>query len=402
MGSLLVGIIFPTLLIALSAPCIAGASVEVNRTIDDQKGDSVTGVAPLFLPTGVWNVGQICTSCIISAGHPIDPAQVFDGTWHDTTYDCEGDAGRVVQANFTGHAIYVYNIVLHAPVPHVSNLTNLEFYIDDEHVGSFVHFANASQQTTLPPVSYQMLVYSNNSLEEGEHALEIRTANDTGSLVLFDYLVYTTFENDPPPSSPCSSSSSQTQPTRSPSSKASPALRSQHTANTGTIVGGVIGAIVSTACLLYALYRCRARQRKDAPARIVSQSVRLQVEDVLGYPSISQLQLDRGLFAARTKHPSAMPQDPLRSDATGPPSEWASSAALTERLTLLTQHMRTLQTQVTELRFARKGKEDGLHEAPYTAETEASMSSMLAALQEEVADLRAALGLHGRPPSYEG
>ncbi|KAI0659553.1 hypothetical protein C8Q70DRAFT_1053906 [Cubamyces menziesii] len=165
----------------------------MNRTIDDQYGDSVTGALPLFFPTtGVWNIGQTCTGCAIHAGNPIDPAHVFDGTWHDTS---GGGPDRIVQVSFTGHAVYVYHIVLNILVAGASTVTtNLSFYIDSNYVGNYTHIPTS--RSSASPVSYQMLVYSNNSMVQGEHTLEIVSLGSSKALVLFDYITYTTSEDN--------------------------------------------------------------------------------------------------------------------------------------------------------------------------------------------------------------
>ena len=192
------------LVLALLATCISGANADVNRTIDDQKGDSVTGVVPLFLPAGTWNIGQNCTTCTIESGHPIDPGQVFDGTWHDLTHFGNGDSG-VVQVSFTGHAVYVYNLIMNILVPGAYTTTNLTFLIDSDYVGSYMHIPTSNDST--PKVFYQTLVYSNDTLEQGEHTLQMVASGSTTSLILFDYVMYTTVEGDEPQAAQPSGSS---------------------------------------------------------------------------------------------------------------------------------------------------------------------------------------------------
>ncbi|KAI0334238.1 hypothetical protein GY45DRAFT_1318718 [Cubamyces sp. BRFM 1775] len=184
-------------LLSFIASVSFAASASVNRTIDDQKGDSVTGATPLYLPeTGIWNIGQTCSICVIRAGgDPIDTGEVFDGTWHDAVhYGTPGDPDLVIQASFTGHAVYVYHIVLNAAIPGVPiTATNLAFYIDNEYVGAYTHKPGNG---TTPPVLYQVPVYSNDSLVQGEHLIQIITSGKTPAVVLFDYIAYTTEEDD--------------------------------------------------------------------------------------------------------------------------------------------------------------------------------------------------------------
>jgi hypothetical protein len=59
-----------------------GAQAEaVNRTIDDQTGDSVTGLKPRYQPFDKWSYGPDCKTCLIKP----DPGMTFNGSWHDTT-----------------------------------------------------------------------------------------------------------------------------------------------------------------------------------------------------------------------------------------------------------------------------------------------------------------------------
>lgn len=57
-------------------------SVLVNRTIDDQLGDKVTGLMPSYTPTDGWTQGNGCGSCFVT----LDASQTVDNTWHDETY----------------------------------------------------------------------------------------------------------------------------------------------------------------------------------------------------------------------------------------------------------------------------------------------------------------------------
>lgn len=54
----------------------------VNVTIDDNFGDPRTGTQIIYLPPGTWNNGTKCSGCT----HP-DPSQLYNGTWHDSTFD---------------------------------------------------------------------------------------------------------------------------------------------------------------------------------------------------------------------------------------------------------------------------------------------------------------------------
>jgi hypothetical protein len=79
------------LLLLLAKDVTAGPS---NRTIDDQDGDEVTGVKPVF--TAGWHTGQNCTVCRAT----LDPSQTFENTWLDTTVDADGVEN--ITLSFTG------------------------------------------------------------------------------------------------------------------------------------------------------------------------------------------------------------------------------------------------------------------------------------------------------------
>ncbi|KAI0659156.1 hypothetical protein C8Q70DRAFT_1054437 [Cubamyces menziesii] len=117
---------------------------------------------------------------------------------------------HLILTTIIGHAVYVYHIVLTAPISGVTTTTNLTFYIDNHLVGAYAH---STAQGSVPPVLYKVPVYSNDSLAQGEHTLQIITSGDSPAAVLFDYIEYTTEEDDPPSSTAASSQASGSSPT---------------------------------------------------------------------------------------------------------------------------------------------------------------------------------------------
>lgn len=57
-------------------------AVLVNRTIDDQFGDPITGIMPVYSPEANWQQGATCGGCWAQPSKYM----TFDGTWHDSTY----------------------------------------------------------------------------------------------------------------------------------------------------------------------------------------------------------------------------------------------------------------------------------------------------------------------------
>ncbi|KAH9854312.1 hypothetical protein C2E23DRAFT_726322, partial [Lenzites betulinus] len=157
----------------------------VNRTIDDQLGDSVTGKQPVYSPAdGVWSQGTQCPRCNIKPGL-VDVEQAFDHTWHDALYR-PGNPDVVMTATFSGSAVYVFNLIGNA-VHLTTTFTNLSFTLDGVAVHNYVHSPDPSG----PQILYGVPVYSNASLPDGPHTLEIRTTGKAMAVVLFDYIVYT-------------------------------------------------------------------------------------------------------------------------------------------------------------------------------------------------------------------
>ncbi|KAI0325589.1 hypothetical protein GY45DRAFT_1374616 [Cubamyces sp. BRFM 1775] len=464
MGALAI-VVFRILFSVLLAAYISGANVDVNRTIDDQKGDSVTGVPPLFLPTDLWNIGQTCTSCSIRAGHPIDPGQVFDGTWHDATHYGSNDSDRSVQVSFIGHAVYVYHIVVNILVPNTYTTTDLTFYIDSEYVGDYTH--DPTSNTSTPSVFYHQLVYSNDSLAQGEHTFQIIASGNSISLILFDYIIYTTFEGHSQPLSlsPSTSTSSRepvrsalnpsshlsassflssslteslstvptkafttstTLPNSSVSTNVSPTLppESAHTA-TGAVVGGAVAGVVVVmiaASLLWTFYfRRRTLHRPIEWTRTASRSRSKVIKDgnVRGRRRAAVPSLN--LFTYRGQDTGALAMPSNKTISHGITRRARDSYALspakspseemfmtnTERLTLLTQQMRTFQAQLDDLRYARTEMVNSEYDSSHPSAAEESLSKILVALREEMSALRSAIDQrsteydsHGRPPSY--
>ena len=73
------------------------AAALVNRTIDDQFGDSVTGLLPVYSPAkGVWD-NQTCIGCAIKA----DVTRAFMGTYSAATYN-PGLTSMGISMQFSG------------------------------------------------------------------------------------------------------------------------------------------------------------------------------------------------------------------------------------------------------------------------------------------------------------
>ena len=152
----------------------------VNRTIDDNDG------AVTYFPTPRWSQGASCSDCTIRP----DSSRARDGTWHIATYDAPNGAFPFIEIQFTGTAIYVYNILSDRVAGEVTN-TYLTFFWDGKHdSGSdFVWDSGDSRS-----FRYDQIVYYIEGLENGAHTLRIQPRDSRSSLIMFDYALVTTDE----------------------------------------------------------------------------------------------------------------------------------------------------------------------------------------------------------------
>ncbi|PIL31270.1 hypothetical protein GSI_05968 [Ganoderma sinense ZZ0214-1] len=230
-------------------------ATRTNRTIDDEKGDSVSGLLPEFSPPGAWHQGSTCgTACLVH----LDPSQTLDGTWHDATYEPNDPEPRSITMRFNGTAVYVYNVLANT-VAYADTGTNITFALDGSPVG---HYRHIPRNTTL--FDYNVPVYSNGTLQNTEHQLVIQAAGamQSPSLILFDYVVYT-FDDTP-------TATATTKNAKQAASK-TPVATTQSSPSTAAIVGAVVGGVVALLILVgIFVFICIRRRRRR-------QSVHIQV-----------------------------------------------------------------------------------------------------------------------------
>ncbi|PSS37172.1 hypothetical protein PHLCEN_2v1045 [Hermanssonia centrifuga] len=161
----------------------------VNITVDDTNPDPLTGAIFEYSPSG-WNIGPTCHKCVARPNQQ----DAYDGTWHDAT---SRDSPQTASLEFNGSA------------------ADILFLIDGQVLGSFVYTPPGDPGA----YSYNILLYGNDSIPEGQHTLTVQNGEVNGpdSLILLDYMVYTRSEDDPTswpanlqPSSSITSLSSQT------------------------------------------------------------------------------------------------------------------------------------------------------------------------------------------------
>lgn len=176
-----------------------GSAVLVNHTIDDQFGDPVNGIMPVYFPADQWSQGATCVGCTV---RPL-ASKAFDGTWHDTTYvvtdgkirsitiSFKGASGQLLQHcqphtyNFVGSAIYAFFIT--APyIPGANAETHLNISLDGQFAGTYNYVPGETD-----PYQYNVSVYSNPNIPMGLHTLLMSTGGSTPAILEFDYAVYT-------------------------------------------------------------------------------------------------------------------------------------------------------------------------------------------------------------------
>ncbi|TBU58177.1 hypothetical protein BD310DRAFT_906747 [Dichomitus squalens] len=346
------------------------AVVSFNFTVDDTFGNNAHTVIPAYLPNnGTWHVGsptEQCNGCIVQPSE-LDISQIMNQTWHHATF-FDG-APIQMEVTFPGTAVYVYNILPNTLPGGVSSHTNLLFSIDGETVGQFSHVSDSSAKFL-----YNQLVYWNASLSKTTHTLVMRA--DVGSLVIFDYMIYTMVDSLGSSASPNSSAATGIGASHSPS----------HVV-IGAIIGPVIGVVVIIllAAVLEIFILRRKRRRLDRPA---SDS----------FSPIDAITPSKNTSFGRPvtllpRSPNAATQLPLPVTS----SQLSQRSFEAQREAELTRRLYTLQREMRSLSYQENISED---------ESRLS-SSAVQALQEEIAALRGVLSSmamrveHHPPPISE-
>ncbi|KAI0756230.1 hypothetical protein C8Q80DRAFT_1127378 [Daedaleopsis nitida] len=174
------------------------ASAAVTYTVDD--GDSSIS----YFPSGAWSQAPACNGC---SAQP-DTSRANGGTWHQATYGESHSEVPYIEVQFTGTAIYVYNI-LAGPASGSLAGTHLQFTWDGQYDrGSDFNWDAEDSRS----VEYGQMVYYIEGLEHGAHTLRIQPDTSRGSTILFDYIRVTS-DSAPPATAPSPSSTMSTSPT---------------------------------------------------------------------------------------------------------------------------------------------------------------------------------------------
>ncbi|KAF9469398.1 hypothetical protein BDZ94DRAFT_378833 [Collybia nuda] len=256
------GLIFLALLFIFLGASIA---IELNRTIDDTLGDSITGTNPNYFPaSGVWE-NAACKDCVLQP----DGILAFKGTWAAATYDPTLNSMSIELA-FKGTAIYIFFILADIVEQGLQTETACNFTLDGQPAGFFSHTPAPNNEFL-----YNSLVFSQRDLPNIDHQFRISTSGLNRRVwVNFDYAIYTVDDAPPPPPSTSSSSKSSTLsvqssvvPVARPSQPSISPLPtdSESPFRVAAILGGIIGGFVFffSILLLFLFYRRRRQQNAE-------------------------------------------------------------------------------------------------------------------------------------------
>ncbi|EKM60262.1 uncharacterized protein PHACADRAFT_203507 [Phanerochaete carnosa HHB-10118-sp] len=252
------------ILLTLLIAAFVTNAVLINVTVDDAGTDRLTGLGFSYSPLSDWNFGPNCTECVAQ----LNRSQLHMGSWHDATYDGSNGPRTELQSatlGFNGSAIYVYGVIVTSPLIPFGDTssTHLGFFIDDQLVGTFNN-TPAGNGSNPAAFKYNVTLYSNRSLPHGPHTFVLQNGLDGGpaSIVLFDYLVYSTEQEDATvTTSAAAASLSMTSPTiPPPTSTERPASSSSALVK---VLPATLGAIALIILLVLALLWRRRRRRRN-------------------------------------------------------------------------------------------------------------------------------------------
>ncbi|KAM6500172.1 hypothetical protein JOM56_003186 [Amanita muscaria] len=236
-------------------------AVLVNRTIDSNFGDPVTGSMPTYQsPFELIWMDQTCSA--EQCGVQPDVAKAFDGTWV-TTNDLAPDRDVSVTLQFTGVAVWVFFILSNFSGNNFSDPgyrgTHVNITLDGQYAGNFSR--NTDNRTDM---IYNATIFSTSGLANTYHELVIGTSDyPHWNCLTFDWAIYTVDSPEASASQNTSSSTSVVFPSTTSSSSMgtmasttpSPSPQSSSSKIGVIIVGSTLGGLVVTTLILVFLVR---------------------------------------------------------------------------------------------------------------------------------------------------
>lgn len=268
-------------LVSFLAWLALASALQINYTIDDTLGDQRTGSLPRYMGSSgnPW-VAAIASKGCLDCGAQPDGTLAYNGTWHDRT-TFSNDPPASISIDFSGSKIYIFCILANN-VGLTWQDTRLSFYLDGgaKPVADFLHTPDMAVASFL----YNQLVFESDSLTDGNHNLLVNNyaSDGNGSLILFDYAIYTTEADQDPPTDAAPSSTSRSSifnsSTRSGNSvptasqeQAPPAnstISNASSLNVGAVVGGALGGAVMFLLLLVAGWFLARRKKRPSAATL--------------------------------------------------------------------------------------------------------------------------------------
>ncbi|KLO13089.1 hypothetical protein SCHPADRAFT_382577 [Schizopora paradoxa] len=163
-----------------------------NFSVDDSSPDPRSGAQIQYgvadqIDSGTgWTLGEKCSAC---SAQP-DPAQAFDGTWHDASSPADQGKIPIASFNFTGIAVNVIGIIVSSTSETTGpmNNTRISFQIDDKHVDDYFHTATVGSDS----YSYNVTFFAKSDLPNRLHNIVMSCGDGTkNSLCLLDKIIYT-------------------------------------------------------------------------------------------------------------------------------------------------------------------------------------------------------------------
>ncbi|KIY49193.1 hypothetical protein FISHEDRAFT_72541 [Fistulina hepatica ATCC 64428] len=257
--------------------CLASLLVHATRIVNTTVDDASSRFTYLPSNSGGWALGTNCTGC---SAHP-DTADLYNGTWHDSTFDATSEDGEIGDPNipknatvtFSGFAIYVY-VALALTTSDPTGNSVMTFYIDDVQRGTFYKAAPGENG-----YEYHVCVFSYDSLSSGDHTLLIQNGlvNGNKSLMLLDYIIYS--QDNTTTSTAVASSSTASSTNNSSRSNSNSSL-------IGALVGGIIGGCSVIAATFFIVYFCFIRKKHAKPVEPLDSQPELNPFLVEPYPNL--------------------------------------------------------------------------------------------------------------------
>jgi len=115
----------------------------VNRTIDDQLGDQITGTQVEYSPASFWSPNGVpAVQPSVGELKVYQPPNLcFDGTWQLGQSQISGGSNGTISFNFNGTAVYVFSVA-----PPQSPNSTITFTIDGKPAESLAYSISSSLQ----------------------------------------------------------------------------------------------------------------------------------------------------------------------------------------------------------------------------------------------------------------